>query len=55
MLQSILDEMKSGYKDLELFACHQMVNIQDVEEMLANVEADTDDGVCLRILLKYAK
>lgn len=55
MLEAILEDMMSGYKDLELFACHQQVNLEEIEDLLVMMEPDTAEAVCLRILLKYAK
>lgn len=55
MLEAILEDMMSGYKDLELFARHQHVSLEEVEDMLVMMEPDTAEAVCLRILLKYAK
>jgi hypothetical protein len=55
MLEAILEDMMSGYKDLELFACHQQVSLDEVEDLLVMMEPDTAEAVCLRILLKYAK
>lgn len=55
MLEAVLEEMMTGYKDLELFAKFQQVELQEVEDMLATMESDTVEASCLRILLKYAK
>ena len=55
MLEAILENMMSGYKDLELFACHQQGSLDEVADLLVMMEPDTAETVCLRILLKYAK
>jgi hypothetical protein len=55
MLEAVLEEMMTGYKDLELFAKFQQVELQEVEDLLVMMEPDTVEASCLRILLKYAK
>jgi len=55
MLEAVLDEMMSGYKDLELFAKFQQVSLEEVDDLLVMMEPDTVEAACLRILQKYAK
>lgn len=52
-LKQALEELTTTYQDLDAVARSMAVSPSDIAKALAKTDADTAEGVALRVLAKY--